>query len=163
MGFGALTTCFLVALKGPSGGPALHTAMGGALKRVLPAAAAVGAVYSAGNAAAAEALGGPSWRAQAFGGMLAGVVVLGAHSSLQAGFIGGLAAAGAAGALHLASRATPDMELASRTPEWLGITAGSRNFPNPNKGPEEAGFAAAAARERAERVRAVVGGQPRLG
>jgi hypothetical protein len=51
------------------------------------------------------------------------------------------------------------MELVSRNPQWQGVTPGSLNFPNPNRGPEEVGFAAAAARSREERVRAVVSGQ----
>ncbi len=125
---------------------------------MLPPAVAVGAVFSLGSAATAEALGGPGWRSQAAGGMLAAVVVLGSQFGLQKGFLGGLAAVGLVGVAHLSSKLGPDMEMANRAPTWQGVTAGSLNFPNPNRSAEEAGFAAAAARSREERVRAVVGG-----
>ncbi len=154
---GALATSFICVLKGPA--TSNFTAVGAQLWRVLPHAAAVGTVYTLGSAAVAGALGEAGWRSQAAGGMLASVVVLGSQFGPQRGFLGGLAAVGLVGAAHLCERLGPDMELVSRSASWQGITAGSLNFPNPNLGPEEAGFAAAAAREREERVRALVGGQ----
>jgi hypothetical protein len=154
---GALATAFMGVLKGPPSNT--FTAVGAQLVRVLPHAAAVGAVFTLGSAATAEVLGEAGARSQAAGGMLAGVTVLGSQYGLQRGFLGGLAAVGVVGVAHLFQKLGPDAEMLASTRTWQGVTAGSRNFPNPNLGPEEAGFAAAGARGQEERVRALVGGQ----